>query len=227
MLRRPSVLSALVSLLVVALAMPGLALAGGPKPIERPIGSVVITGELEERVFLTFEQFEALPLTSRNVSVMFQAGSAMEQHTFTGFLLFDVLNLLKPQFDPDVKNDRLRFYVSATATDDYQAIVAWASSIRGSRTSPSFSRSLRTASRGQPGAAPRGSRRHPRRPLRLARRDHPPRSRPATRLSPTQLLVALSPPAEVLTGLRSRERRERGSPLAVRSHPRRAVESPG
>lgn len=125
MLRRPSVLSALVSLLVVALAMPGLALAGGPKPIERPIGSVVITGELEERVFLTFEQFEALPLTSRNVSVMFQAGSAMEQHTFTGFLLFDVLNLLKPQFDPDVKNDRLRFYVSATATDDYQAIVAW------------------------------------------------------------------------------------------------------
>lgn len=125
MLRRPSVLSALVSLLVVALAMPGLALAGGPKPIERPIGSVVITGELEERVFLTFEQFEALPLTSRNVSVMFQAGSAMEQHPFTGFLLFDVLNLLKPQFDPDVKNDRLRFYVSATATDDYQAIVAW------------------------------------------------------------------------------------------------------
>jgi hypothetical protein len=117
--------SAAVLLLVLALALPGLALAGGKKPIERPIGSVVITGELAERVFLTFEQFEALPLTSRNVSVMFQAGSAVEQHTFTGFLLFDVLSLLKPQFDPDVKNDKLRFYVSATATDDYQAIVAW------------------------------------------------------------------------------------------------------
>jgi hypothetical protein len=125
MLRRTSLLAALVSLLVMVLAMPGLALAGGKKPIERPVGSVVITGEVEERVFLTFEQFEALPLTSRNVSVMFQAGSAVEQHIFTGFLLFDVLNFLKPQFDPDVKNDRLRFYVSATATDDYQAIVAW------------------------------------------------------------------------------------------------------
>lgn len=123
MRRRTPMLSAVV--LLLALALPGLALAGGKKPIERPIGSVVITGELEERVFLTFEQFEALPLTSHNVSVMFQAGPAVEQHTFTGFLLFDVLNLLKPQFDPDVKNDKLRFYVSATATDDYQAIVAW------------------------------------------------------------------------------------------------------
>jgi hypothetical protein len=125
MRRRTPILSAVVLLLVLALALPGLARAGGKKPIERPIGSVVITGELEERVFLTFEQFEALPLTSHNVSVMFQAGPAVEQHTFTGFLLFDVLNLLKPQFDPDVKNDKLRFYVSATATDDYQAIVAW------------------------------------------------------------------------------------------------------
>ena len=112
-------------LLALVLALPDLARAGGGKPIERPIGSVVITGELAERVFLTFEQFEALPLTSHNVSVMFQAGPAVEQHTFTGFLLFDVLTLLKPQFDPDVKNDKLRLYVSATATDDYQAIVAW------------------------------------------------------------------------------------------------------
>jgi len=117
-------LSALVLLLVLAL-VPGPALGGDEKPIQRPLGSVVITGELDERVFLTFEQFEKLPLTSHNVSVMFQAGPAVETHTFTGFLLFDVMNLLKPQFDPDVKNDKLRFYVSATGTDAYQAIVAW------------------------------------------------------------------------------------------------------
>ena len=124
-LGRPPRPFAIVLCLVVALAVPGLTVAGSKRPIERPIGSVVITGELEERVFLTFEQFEALPLTSHNVSVMFQAGTAVETHNFTGFLLFDVMNLLKPQFDPDVKNDKLRFYVSATATDNYQAIVAW------------------------------------------------------------------------------------------------------
>ena len=111
--------------LALALALPSVGLAEGKKPFERPVGSVVITGELEDRAFLTFQQFEALPLTSHNVSVMFQAGQAVEQHTFTGFLLFDVMNFLKPQFDPDVKNDKLRFYVSATGTDDYQAIVAW------------------------------------------------------------------------------------------------------
>jgi hypothetical protein len=100
--------------LVVATLTPAFTEAGG-KPFERPVGSVVITGELEDRVFLTFEQFEALPLQLHTLTVTFQAGQAMEQHTFTGFLLIDVLNLLKPQFDADVKNDRLRFYVSATA----------------------------------------------------------------------------------------------------------------
>jgi hypothetical protein len=34
----------------------------------------------------------------------------------TGFLLYDVLTFLKPQFHPDVRNDKLRFYVSATGS---------------------------------------------------------------------------------------------------------------
>jgi hypothetical protein len=117
--------AALCLMLVVVLSPGGHAAASGRKPVERPVGSVVITGELEERVFMTFEQLEALPLPVHTVSVTFQSGQTVEQHTFTGFLLHDVLNLLKPRFDPEVRNDRLRFYVSATATDDYQAIVAW------------------------------------------------------------------------------------------------------
>src|SRR5262245_3784168 len=100
-------------------------LASGPgnaterRPIERPVGSVVITGALEDRVFLTFEQVEGLPLNQQSVSVTFQSGQTQEKHIFTGFLLYDVLTFLKPQFDPDVKNEKLRFYVSATGTDDY------------------------------------------------------------------------------------------------------------
>jgi len=128
MLRRTWWSGAVVWLLVVALlalGAPVATAAGAKKPIQRPVGSIVITGELEDRVFLTFEQLEALPLQSQNLSVTFQAGSAVEQHTFTGFLLFDLLDFFKPQFDPNVKNDKLRFYVSATGTDDYQAIVAW------------------------------------------------------------------------------------------------------
>jgi len=110
---------------VVLTAMLTLHSSGMASAVERPAGSVVITGELQNPVFLTFDQLEALPLQSQSLTVSFQAGSAVEQHTFTGFLLYDVLNFLKPQFDPTVKNDRLRFYVSATGTDGYQAIVAW------------------------------------------------------------------------------------------------------
>src|SRR5262245_60895539 len=85
-------------LAVTMLTPPGLALVA-QEPLERPIGSVVITGELHDRVLLTFQQLEALPLTPRSLQVTFQAGSSVETHTFTGFLLYDVLNFLKPQFD--------------------------------------------------------------------------------------------------------------------------------
>src|SRR5262249_28506735 len=125
MLRTMLMSRAVVPLLlaVAALAAPARVLAGAPT--SRPVGSVVITGALEDRVLLTVDQFKPLPLTLQTLTVKFQAGSAQEEHTFTGFLLYDVLNFLGPQFDPNVKNDRLRFYVSATGTDDYQAIVAW------------------------------------------------------------------------------------------------------
>ena len=43
----------------------------------------------------------------------------------TEALLYDVLSLLRPRFDPAVRNDKLRFYVSATGLAAYQAIVAW------------------------------------------------------------------------------------------------------
>jgi hypothetical protein len=57
MLRRTWMAWAVVLLLVVAaLTASGITEAGGKKAVERPIGSVVITGELEDRVFLTFEQ---------------------------------------------------------------------------------------------------------------------------------------------------------------------------
>src|SRR5262245_20919309 len=108
--------------LLAAGALPG---AVGAQTVARPAGSVVITGELGNRVFLTFDQFEALPLASKSLTVMFQAGTSVETHSFKGFLLFDVLNYLTPLFDPAVRNDKLRFYVSAIGTDQYQAIVAW------------------------------------------------------------------------------------------------------
>ncbi len=55
----------------------------------------------------------------------YRAGAATEHHTFTGPLLLDVLARAVPRFDPAIKNDRLRHDVSATASDAYQALVAY------------------------------------------------------------------------------------------------------
>ena len=123
MARRSIVPRILAALIMAVLLVPGGGEAGKPAP--RPAGSVTITGELDGRALLTFDEFSALPLTLQTVTVSFLAGSSQESHTFTGFLLYDVMNYFGPQFDPDVKNDKLRFYVSATGTDSYQAIVAW------------------------------------------------------------------------------------------------------
>jgi hypothetical protein len=111
------------ALVATVLLAPNVSEAG--KHTQRPVGSVIITGDLDGRVLLTFDEFSALPLTLQTLTVMFKAGSSEEAHTFTGFLLYDVMNYFHPQFDPAVKNDKLRFSVSATGTDGYQAIVAW------------------------------------------------------------------------------------------------------
>ena len=64
-------------------------------------------------------------LPPHTITVTFRAGSGTETHTFTGPLLLDVLAQAGPQFDPAIKNDKLRHFISVTATDDYRALVAY------------------------------------------------------------------------------------------------------
>ena len=61
-------------------------------------------------------------------------------------MLSDVLALAKPRIDPDVNNAQLRLFVTATGSDGYRAVVAWAEidvAFSGKRC---CSPSLRTAS---------------------------------------------------------------------------------
>src|SRR5262249_7379302 len=90
-----------------------------------PPGSFLVLGKLDHRALLSVAELRALPIPTQTVKVTFLAGQSQEQHVFVGPLLYDLINHFGPQFDPDVKNDRLRFHVSATGSDEYQAIVAW------------------------------------------------------------------------------------------------------
>jgi len=104
-----------------------LAVTAGAASAWPPKGSFLIDGKLEHPMLLSTEEIaDLLATTNPHVyTVTFQAGTAVETHTFTGYLLYDVLTFLGPKFDPAVRNDKLRFHASATGSDGYQAIVAW------------------------------------------------------------------------------------------------------
>jgi hypothetical protein len=86
-------------------------------------GSFAVVGNVKHRLVLNSAVLALLP--QHEETLTFLAGSTPETHTFKGPLLSDVLNLAGPKFDPAVKNDKLRHYVTATGSDGYQALVAY------------------------------------------------------------------------------------------------------
>jgi hypothetical protein len=87
-------------------------------------GTFVVTGNVKQKLRLNAATLAALP-NQQTVEVTFLAGGTPETHVFTGPLLVDVLAKAGPNFDPAIKNDKLRHFVSVTASDDYQALVAY------------------------------------------------------------------------------------------------------
>jgi hypothetical protein len=87
-------------------------------------GSFAVTGNVGQPLQLSVADLAAMP-SQQTISVTFAAGGAPESHVFTGPRLRDVLARAVPRFDPAVKNDKLRHYVSVTASDGYQALVGY------------------------------------------------------------------------------------------------------
>ncbi|MGH3695453.1 MAG: molybdopterin-dependent oxidoreductase [Pseudonocardiaceae bacterium] len=80
-------------------------------------------GAVSRPQILSVADLEKLP--QRTVEVTFQARGGTEKHTYTGPLLFDVLTQAGPRFDPEIRNDKLRHFISFSASDDYRVLVAW------------------------------------------------------------------------------------------------------
>lgn len=121
-------LLAAVAVLTVVAFTSASAVADTSVPIQQfsqkqPAGSFVVTGAVAQRLRLDVADLQALP--SRTVGVTFRSGSGVEHHTYVGPRLFDVLAKAGPQFDPAIKNDKLRHFVSVTASDGYRVLVAY------------------------------------------------------------------------------------------------------
>jgi DMSO/TMAO reductase YedYZ molybdopterin-dependent catalytic subunit len=90
---------------------------------DRPAGGFVVTGAVAHRLYLDVTDLRALP--ARTVRVTFVSGHGVEHHVYVGPRLFDVLAQTTPQLDPAIKNDKLRYFVSVSASDGYRALVAY------------------------------------------------------------------------------------------------------
>ena len=62
---------------------------------------------------------------SQTVDVTYLNGEDTVNTSFTGVLLWDILSSARVNFNSDVRNDKLGFYIVASAADGYQAVISW------------------------------------------------------------------------------------------------------
>ncbi|MGH3719501.1 MAG: hypothetical protein ACRDRI_11830 [Pseudonocardiaceae bacterium] len=88
-----------------------------------PAGRFLLIGDVARPRFLDVAGLRAMP--SKTVDVTFKGPRGSEHHVYVGPLLVNVIAQSGPQFDPAIKNDKLRHFVSVSATDGYRALVAY------------------------------------------------------------------------------------------------------
>jgi hypothetical protein len=87
-----------------------------------PSTSLVVRGDVQQALSFDEAALRALPANTQTVTYL--AGSTQVTNTFTGALLWDVLNLAGLIIDTTVRNDLLNKVVIATGSDGYQAAFA-------------------------------------------------------------------------------------------------------
>jgi hypothetical protein len=90
-----------------------------------PPGKFLLIGDVARPQILDVAGLRAPTLPSHTITVTFKSGSGPQTHTYAGPLLLDVLAQAGPQFDPAIKNDKLRHFISVGASDGYRALVAY------------------------------------------------------------------------------------------------------
>lgn len=127
---RNRLLAAVALALTMFVGVLGGTLAQDATPAASPVagspsaasGSIEITGLVNTPGTVTVEQLQTLPVQTAEVD--FQSGKGDQHHTYTGVLLWDVLQQVGVATDENVKNDDLRFYAVVTANDGYQVVIS-------------------------------------------------------------------------------------------------------
>ena len=95
----------------------------GPSPTPAPApgpSTVALGGEIERPWTPGLSDLQALPAVTQTVE--YSAGSQPRSNTYTGTLLWPLIDAAGVKVDPDRKNDLIGFYVVARGSDDYRAV---------------------------------------------------------------------------------------------------------
>jgi molybdate transport system substrate-binding protein len=87
-------------------------------------GTLSVDGQVLNPLSLTADSVKA-NYTPQTIDVTYISGTDTVKASFTGVKLWDILGAAQPNFNTDVKNDKLGMYIVATGSDGYQAIIAW------------------------------------------------------------------------------------------------------
>ncbi len=86
-------------------------------------GSVSVDGQVLNPLTLTAD-FLRDNFAAHTMDVTYTSGEESVSTSFTGALLWDVLGSAQPNYNADVRNDKLGMYIVVTASDGYQAVIA-------------------------------------------------------------------------------------------------------
>jgi hypothetical protein len=101
-------------LLVAVVGISALAKATGPTLYFQ------VTGNVQQSTLFNLHKLQALPEVNQNVTY-FAAGSVVTE-SFTGVLLWDLLQSVGIRLDPSIKNDILHQIVIVTGSDGYESV---------------------------------------------------------------------------------------------------------
>lgn len=86
-------------------------------------GTAMLDGQVLNALTLTADDLKN-NFTSQTADVTYKSGEETVTASFTGVKLWDVLGAAQPNYNADVKNDKLSQYLVVTGSDGYQAVIA-------------------------------------------------------------------------------------------------------
>lgn len=87
-------------------------------------GRLLVDGQVLNPLELSVEDLRT-NYASQTVEVTYLSGEESVTESFTGVLLWDIVNTAQVNTNADVRNDKLSLFIVATGTDGYQAVISW------------------------------------------------------------------------------------------------------